>query len=84
MTIEERRLARALVKCPFQPGSAEERLCGELTSIILTRSLRLTEEQRAGLWNLARHYLHQLPEDVQRIMEFRKLPRSRTNHRPGN
>lgn len=84
MTIEERRLARALVKCPFQSGSAEERLCTELTSTILTRSLRLTEEQRAGLWNLARQYRHQLPEDVQSIVEFRHLPRHRTNQRPGN
>jgi hypothetical protein len=84
MTIEERRVARFLVKCSFAPGSAEERLCVELTSIILTRPPRLTEEQRAGLWKFARQYRHQLPEDVQSIVEFRHLRRHRTNQRPGN
>ncbi len=84
MTIEEKRVARFLVKCPFATGSAEERLCGELTSIILTRPPRLTEEQRAGLWKFARQYRHQLPKDVQSIVEFRHLPRHRTNQRRGN
>ena len=84
MTIEERRVARFLVKCPFATGSAEERLCGQLMSVILTSAPRLTEEQRANLWKFARQYRHQLPEDVQSIVEFRHLPRHRTNQRRGN
>jgi hypothetical protein len=83
MTVEERRLLRALAICPFSPGSPHRGFCREILKAVTSSGrYRLTGDQRATLWRLGHHYRARLPREVQAILEYRNAPREKSQ--PGS
>ena len=75
MTVEERRLLTALANCRLPHGSPHKGLCLKiLKAVTKSGRYRLTGEQRATLWRLGHYYRARLPEDVQDILSYRKVP----------
>jgi hypothetical protein len=75
MTLEERRLLRALANCPLPHSSPHKGLCLKmLKAVAKSGRFRLTGEQRATLWHLGHQYRARLPKEVQAILEYRKAP----------
>jgi hypothetical protein len=78
MTVEERRLLRALANCPLPHSSPHRGLCLKmLKAVAKSGRHRLTGEQRATLWHLGHQYRARLPKEVQAILEYRKAPREK-------
>ena len=76
MTVEEGRLLRALANCPFLRGSSHRGFCREILKAVPSSGrYRLTGDQRATLWRLGHQYGARLPNDIQAILEYRKVPR---------
>jgi hypothetical protein len=81
MTVQERRLLKALANCHFPQGSLHSAFCREILKAVASAGrYRLTGDQRATLWRLGHHYRLRLPEDVQGILENRKAPREGSKH----
>jgi hypothetical protein len=81
MTVQERRLLRALANCHFPPGSPHRGVCREmLKNVTSSGRYRLTGDQRATLWRLGHQYRDRLPDNVKSILEYRKAPREGSKH----
>jgi hypothetical protein len=78
MTVEERKLLRALAVCPFPPGSPERDFCyAILNAVTNSGRYRLTGDQRATLWRLGHQHRARLPKKVQALLEYRSAPREK-------
>ena len=74
MTVEERRLTRALIDGPLKPEMVSDEFRQCLMEVARSRRFRLTSAQRACLWRLGHKYRDLLPESVQSILDFRTVP----------
>jgi hypothetical protein len=79
MTVEERRLLKALANCGLPHSSPHKGLCLKiLKAVTKSGRYRLTGDQRATLWGLGHYYCARLPEDVQNILKYRMVPRHKS------
>jgi hypothetical protein len=79
MTVEERRLLKALANCRLPHSSPHKGLCLKiLKAAAKSGRYRLTGDQRATLWGLGHYYCARLPENVQDILKYRMVPRHKS------